>query len=358
MKTLPLAPTHIARQTGLSLVELMVAVTLSLLLTVGVIQIFMSSKQTYSVQDALSRLQENARFALDFLTYDMRMAGYLGCDAGININSQVNNLPVVGAGFEAYDDYADLGAQVSLYTGTHALANSDVVAGTDVLMVKGASSAGADLIEDMADATSASAIVVNRAMADGLFQNGELVMVSDCLDAEIFAVTSVTEVNADAENSIPASINIGHAELLKPYSTAAGAQLMPLNYALYYVGTDTQQQPNLYREVLSVNETGQVIAVTEPLVRGVEDFQITYGERLDALGNNLRYVDPTASGFDPDRVVAIRFDLLMATEAANVATDTQSYWLGDQWTSAAADDRRLFRSFRHTIQLRNKDIEL
>ena len=54
------------RQSGLSLVELMIAITLSLLLIAGVLQIFLSSKQTYSTNNALSRVQESGRFAWIF----------------------------------------------------------------------------------------------------------------------------------------------------------------------------------------------------------------------------------------------------------------------------------------------------
>ena len=74
-------------QRGLSLVELMVAVTLSMVLMLGIFQIFSSSKQTSRAQDALARVQENARFALDLLTHDIRMAGQLGCNNSITVSN-------------------------------------------------------------------------------------------------------------------------------------------------------------------------------------------------------------------------------------------------------------------------------
>ncbi|MDS4058864.1 MAG: PilW family protein [Candidatus Contendobacter sp.] len=64
------------RQHGLSLVEILVALVLSLFLLVGVIQLFIGSKQTYRFHDALSRVQENGRFALEAMARDIRMAGY------------------------------------------------------------------------------------------------------------------------------------------------------------------------------------------------------------------------------------------------------------------------------------------
>jgi prepilin-type N-terminal cleavage/methylation domain-containing protein len=67
------------RSSGFSMVELMVAMTISLLLMAGVVQIFSGSKASYTMQEGTSRLQENARFALGRLSHDIGAAGYLGC---------------------------------------------------------------------------------------------------------------------------------------------------------------------------------------------------------------------------------------------------------------------------------------
>jgi type IV pilus assembly protein PilW len=63
------------RNTGLSLIELMVALTLGLLIVGAVIQVFVASRLTYNVNEGLGRVQENARFAMEFLQRDVRMAG-------------------------------------------------------------------------------------------------------------------------------------------------------------------------------------------------------------------------------------------------------------------------------------------
>ena len=59
------------RQTGIGLVEIMVALVVSSLLIGGLIQIFSSNKQAYILQDEMSRLQESGRFAFHFLMKDM-----------------------------------------------------------------------------------------------------------------------------------------------------------------------------------------------------------------------------------------------------------------------------------------------
>ncbi|MCC6136509.1 MAG: prepilin-type N-terminal cleavage/methylation domain-containing protein [Gammaproteobacteria bacterium] len=67
-------------QRGLTLVEILVALVISAFLIAGVIQLFVGSKQTYRGHDALSRIQENGRLALDNMARDIRMAGYAPFD--------------------------------------------------------------------------------------------------------------------------------------------------------------------------------------------------------------------------------------------------------------------------------------
>ena len=49
---------------GFGLVEVMIAVTLGIVVVLGITQIFVSAKQSYLTQDATSRLQEDARYVL------------------------------------------------------------------------------------------------------------------------------------------------------------------------------------------------------------------------------------------------------------------------------------------------------
>ena len=65
------------KQLGLSLVELMVALVLGLVLMAGVIQVFLASRQTYNANEAMARMQENGRFALEFISRSARLAGYV-----------------------------------------------------------------------------------------------------------------------------------------------------------------------------------------------------------------------------------------------------------------------------------------
>lgn len=75
MKLQP-APLSIGRQRGMSLVELMVAMTIGLIITVVIANLFLGTKETYRTQDDLSRIQENLRFAFQVVGRTVRLAGY------------------------------------------------------------------------------------------------------------------------------------------------------------------------------------------------------------------------------------------------------------------------------------------
>lgn len=63
-------------QRGLSLVELMVAMTIGLLIMVVLANLFIGTKASYRTQDDASRIQENLRFAAQVLGRTLRLAGY------------------------------------------------------------------------------------------------------------------------------------------------------------------------------------------------------------------------------------------------------------------------------------------
>lgn len=60
---------------GFTIIEVMVAMVISLVLLLGVINIFMASNTSHTLQNGVARLQENARFALDIMARSISMAG-------------------------------------------------------------------------------------------------------------------------------------------------------------------------------------------------------------------------------------------------------------------------------------------
>ena len=326
--------TPAAKQQGLTLIELMISITLSLIIMAGIFQIFVSSKQSYRVQEALGRIQEDARFAMDLLTHDLRMAGNVGCNRFVDITNLVAGLPDIGAGLEGYESNG--GAMFTLFDTTDQLPR---YAAGDAIFIKSAGAIASDLAQPMTSSTTAIEVAPTSASLD--FQNGDFVVISDCQSADIF------QIAGDPITTPGGNISIPHAALSKEYDT--GAQVMPLNYVVYYIGTaEGSNIRNLYRSRI---DRGGVLPA-EPLVEGVEDLQLSYGE---SDGNNIRY--DNADNVTMDQVKSVRINLLLATLEDNLANEGQSYWYvddnGDTALLGPANDRRLYRSLAATITLRN-----
>jgi type IV pilus assembly protein PilW len=66
----------INRQSGRSLVELMIAMAIGLAILVGIGSLFLANRQTSRITDDRSRLEEDGRLALNLLSFHLRMAGY------------------------------------------------------------------------------------------------------------------------------------------------------------------------------------------------------------------------------------------------------------------------------------------
>lgn len=67
------------KQTGLSLIELMIAILISTILVLGVTTLFSDTSDTARTNTALARVQESGRLALELIGADARRAGYVGC---------------------------------------------------------------------------------------------------------------------------------------------------------------------------------------------------------------------------------------------------------------------------------------
>lgn len=63
-------------QQGLSLIELMVALVISLVIVIAASAFFLGSSRWRDTQDAVSLLQDNARFATEVITRSIQQAGY------------------------------------------------------------------------------------------------------------------------------------------------------------------------------------------------------------------------------------------------------------------------------------------
>src|SRR5690606_26882446 len=140
------------RQHGLSLIELLVAVTIGAILIFGATQVYVDSRNTYEINETAARLQETARYALSVIEPDIRMSNYWGLvkGAGVIEGSASQDEASAGAPTDCGTNFAhDLLLNLEGHNNTYGLACtptaavSGAVASADVLIVRRAAVATA-----------------------------------------------------------------------------------------------------------------------------------------------------------------------------------------------------------------------
>ncbi len=333
------------RQAGVGLVEIMVAVTLSLMLTAGVVHVYTGNKQTYRIQESLSRVQENGRFALDFITRDLRNAGFLGC-AGVK--TKINNTLTGGTGYNWSFEQVIEGFEATSSSGwdRDPMATAGIVSplgGRDVLTLRRSVGNPAQVTAHPGAKNPVEGFEVEPNSDLGV---DDVVMATDCTDAAIFQITSIDPSGANPKifNEAPGG-SPGNATQALGREYIAGSQIVQLVTSTYYVASGASGRPALFRK--------DGAGVGQELVEGVEDLQIFYGIDTD---NNLtpnRYVTADNVG-DWGDVISAEVRLLLQTLDDNLATQAQAYTFND--VPSVSPDLRLRRTFTNTISIRNRTL--
>ncbi|VAW76319.1 Type IV fimbrial biogenesis protein PilW [hydrothermal vent metagenome] len=322
------------KQRGLSLIEIMVALTLSLILLAGVVQIMTASKQTYRVSDAASRIQENARFAMDFLMRDARMAGFWGCAQFSGINDLLDS-----GGAQYVDFLSNAGV-----TGTDGGG-----AAADSLTLTGAFNTGFQILPNAAGGFPVLASADLNVTPGNDLKQGDIVLVSDCSVGDIFQIsnadpTNGTVVHTTGNSTQPGNENTacggGTTHCLSKIYTG-DATLYRMRRITYSIAIGGSGEPALFRNDGTTNLE---------LVDGIENMQVLYGEDNDD-DNYANYYVPAGSVAKMDNVVSIRVSLLVHSYIDNVTTTPQSLqYAGGTFN---APDRRLHQVYTTTIAIRN-----
>ena len=84
------------KQSGLTLIELLIAMLIGTLLILGATSMFIANKRVYKEVDFQGRLAENARFGMEMMIRDLRMAGFMGCAVQQGINNRLDVLNTDG----------------------------------------------------------------------------------------------------------------------------------------------------------------------------------------------------------------------------------------------------------------------
>lgn len=330
-------------QQGLSLTELMVAVTIGLILTMGMIQVFSGNRQGYRMQEALSRLQENGRFAVMFMEKDIRMADYRGCgtrSANIplrnTLNSATSYLWDLSRGIEGYEAVSDSTWDRTLDASINILSNPPL-GGTDILTVRRAIG---EVYKVVTHVSGTDDVVINNGAN---IDEGDVVILADCQSAAAFQVTAeaVGALAHDVSGGTPGNStnNLGRGY--------ASGDVFRYETISYYIRTGTSGRPALHRRVANAN--------AQELIQGVEDLQLLYGEDTD--GDDVVDAYVAADGVaDWSDVISVSINLLLATEDDNLTPRGEAQAFVFNGNTLVPNDNRLRRAFSSTVTLRNRTL--
>ena len=325
------------KQSGVSLIEVMIAMVLGLFLLGSVVQFFIASSQSNRVHDATSRLQETGRMALEIMARDIRMADFWGCAS--DIINVVNNLNSGGVG---YIDFSNGGVN-----GTEGGSGAP-----DTLTLRGGFGTGLNVEPPFGPQASANLQV---AAGNDLAQ-GDILLVSDCTNGDIFQSSNAnpggtgTMVHNTGTVTEPGNYNATNPGcpganahcLSKVYGS--DASVFSVQEITYSVGTGSEGDPALFRNGVE-------------FLDGVEDLQVLYGEDSDAPGSAGEgipnyYVDADQVA-DMERVVSLRIAVVARSRRDNlVPTGNQSYSVFGN--SVTAQDKRIRRVYESTVNIRNR----
>lgn len=356
----------------MTLVELMVALVLSLFLVGGIIQIFIGNRVTFAFNEGLSRIQENARFSLEHMAYTSRMAGYSGC---LNDVAVFNNLTVpnnfrddIANGVQGHDaNGTGVGdAYAAAATDPAPSANAGdwspalppeltnlVIPGSDVLIVRGAAGPSVSLVAPFSDPTQ---LYVNPGHG---FVAGEILVAADCQKASIFQLTAVG--NAAGVDTL-AHVNGGGFVPGNAAATAAwpaeqdfglGAEVSRHQTYAFYIGRGASGRPSLFQLRLQPLTATSAGFAPEELVEGIDSMQIRFGPDTDNDGDADVWT-PAGGVADWTQVLSVELTLLArSADEYGTETDTIVYNLaGTQFDPI--DDRRLRQVFSSTVGIRNR----
>lgn len=327
---------------GFSIVEMMVAMVISLILLAGIAQIFMSSRQSFTIQNTLGRQQENGRYASDVIAQDLRRTGYWGGNADITgvIGTEPPIAPAAtcNTGDSTWARMIDRRVFGLNHTETAGLAAYACI-----------NDGNGHLSRDVLVMRFASPWLVYAVPGTGQrpIQNNSTLYIRSSLTisdqaGRIFKGSD----NGDADNDMNGGAAAPPSERTSELMARA-----------YYIGPSGQTcngvaVPSLFREAL--NNNGRPIA--EEVAYGVDNLQIRYGVDSNGDGSVNSYIDAGDSGLDEesewDDVIAVRYWLLTRAECAETGyTNNNTYVMGD--VNFAPNDGFRRQLYQSTVQLRN-----
>jgi type IV pilus assembly protein PilW len=301
----------LSRQSGVSLVELMIAMMLGVFLMFALVEILINGKQSFGSANNLSRLQENGRIATNLLVSDLKRAGYLGGNSDVPRISGTTPPQAPGATCPAGNTNWGLMVTQPIF------GLDDTREGYDCIPT------AAYLRGDILAVRHAAPWV----------ETGVLIGTRTYLRSSLFdGKTFLGSAEANVINNVPDTPNsvremLAHAYFVGPSGRSCGGAAVP---SLFRVRLGDNGRP-----------------VSEELIPGIEHFQVQYG-----INDQYVNADDIALANWPD-VVTARIWLLVRSECSESGfTDGATYTMGDiNYTPNDSFRRQLYSS---VVMIRNQ----
>ncbi|MEX1108176.1 MAG: PilW family protein [Dongiaceae bacterium] len=326
-------------QRGVSLIELMVAMSIGIFLLAGAVTVFGKTRDLYRTNDAAARLQETARYAVGTMEADLRLANYWGLHSRADL---VENGPALDPlNIPDVDPAYALPADLTAFAGT----------------INSCGNMWAVKLPAYAEGN-------NNAYGYNCAAFGAAVAGSDQLTVR----RSSTQVIAAA--GLAASAGQIKLQTSRVAGTLFSGGALPAGYSPplsetraivvhgYYVDQDSDQlagTPSLRRKQLAFAGGAPVIQDQE-IVPGVEDLQVEFGVDQNTDQNADYFVPPGTAMAAGREIVAVRVWLLVRAEQPEFTfTDDRTYSYADRVGAAAYTPGDNFRRVlvSKTMALRN-----
>ncbi len=316
----------------------------------------------------MARVQEAGRFAIDFITQDVRMAGYTGClNKATTVTNHLNNPTsyvsdyVVGQHLTGHTYTGSGGSALSDWTpnlpgtdvnGVTYFSANEVEPYTDVLVIRRGSEFSVSPDGQMTPDSSAAIQITGN---NGGLSPFDILLVSDCKRADIFQLTGPASFGAGTNNLVhnTGSGTPGNLTQALSFEYGTDAEVMKFITRLYYISrrggsvTTNTNPPALFRKEF----TGGAF-VSQELVEGVENMRALFGEDTDndKVANIFNRANAVGTW---GNVVSARIGLLVQTTAnVDAANDIKVYTVAGT-SLGPFNDKRRRHVYTSTVQIRN-----
>jgi type IV pilus assembly protein PilW len=336
-----------ARHRGFSIVELMVALTIGLMLLTLLAVILSNASRSQKETFLAAEQIENGRYAVDMLSDDIHHAGFWGYYSGTL--TAPAGLPdpcdTSTAGLKAAMAIPLQGYNAPIATLPTCLAPANYLAGTDILVVRHASTTVTAPANLLASPNTVSTVFIQSG-ASPLAPGNPVVDTG----GNPGNFTQTTRNGTGANVAAPIRLYETHVYFVSPCSVPTGSG------GTVCTATDDGGNPVPTLKRLELDQTTGTMKIT-PLVQGIENLQVDYGTDSDGDGSP----DSAGNVADPgavanwQKVMEVQLYVLARNTQRSDYTDNKTYALGTAGNVTPSGNALFYRRHVYSAAIRVKN---